>query len=250
MRDPYAVLGVPGNASDEDIKKKYRELSRKYHPDANINNPNRDKAEEMFKEVQTAYEQIIKEREEGIYGTSAKYGSTYSYGSSAGYGRTNSGSTSRASYGDPYGGFNGAGHGSYGSSGGSTSTAQGDYENYMRATATFLNNGYFNEARHTLDSLDPNKRNAMWYYYSAVAHAGLRNTNTALDHARNAVRMEPGNKEFMSFYEHMISEGRWYESVSNTYAHPSPMEGSDRCVKLCIANLLCQVLCGGGIFWC
>ena len=62
MLDPYSVLGVPRNASDDEIKKAYRKLSRKYHPDANINNPNKDQAEEKFKEVQQAYEQIMKER--------------------------------------------------------------------------------------------------------------------------------------------------------------------------------------------
>lgn len=62
MSDPYQVLGVSRDASDEEIKKAYRALSRKYHPDANINNPNKDKAEEMFKIVQQAYNQIMKEK--------------------------------------------------------------------------------------------------------------------------------------------------------------------------------------------
>ena len=55
MRDPYDVLGVPRGASDDDIKKAYRKLSRLYHPDANVNNPNKAQAEEKFKEVQQAY---------------------------------------------------------------------------------------------------------------------------------------------------------------------------------------------------
>ena len=63
--DPYSILGVSRDASEEEIKKAYKTLSRKYHPDANINNPNKDQAEEKFKEIQAAYQQIMKERTEG-----------------------------------------------------------------------------------------------------------------------------------------------------------------------------------------
>ena len=59
MTDPYQVLGVTRSASDEEIKKAYRNLSRKYHPDANVNNPNKAQAEEKFKQIQTAYQQVI-----------------------------------------------------------------------------------------------------------------------------------------------------------------------------------------------
>lgn len=65
MIDPYQVLGVSRSASDDEIKKAYRNLSRKYHPDANINNPNKDQAEEKFKQVQQAYDQIMKEKQSG-----------------------------------------------------------------------------------------------------------------------------------------------------------------------------------------
>ena len=68
MFDPYSILGVSRDASDEEIKKAYRKLSRKYHPDANINNPNKDQAEEKFKEIQQAYDQIMKEREYSSFG--------------------------------------------------------------------------------------------------------------------------------------------------------------------------------------
>ena len=54
MRDPYEVLGVSRNATEEEIKKSYKALSRKYHPDANINNPHKEEAEEKFKEIQQA----------------------------------------------------------------------------------------------------------------------------------------------------------------------------------------------------
>ena len=60
MRDPYSVLGVSPNATDEEIKKAYRRLSRKYHPDANINNPDKAAAEERFTEHTDAKGKIIK----------------------------------------------------------------------------------------------------------------------------------------------------------------------------------------------
>ena len=65
MSDPYSILGVDRNATDEDVKRAYRKLSRQYHPDANINNPKKDEAEAKFKEVQQAYQQIMDEREKG-----------------------------------------------------------------------------------------------------------------------------------------------------------------------------------------
>lgn len=65
MLDPYSVLGVSRDASMDEIKKAYRKLSRIYHPDANINNPNKEEAEEKFKQVQQAYDQIVREREQG-----------------------------------------------------------------------------------------------------------------------------------------------------------------------------------------
>lgn len=67
MRDPYSVLGVSQNASDEEIKKAYRELARKYHPDNYQNNPLADLAEEKMKEINEAYEAITKQRSGGSY---------------------------------------------------------------------------------------------------------------------------------------------------------------------------------------
>lgn len=65
MTDPYQVLGVDPNASDDEIKRTYRELARKYHPDNYQNNPLADLAEEKMKEINAAYETITKERASG-----------------------------------------------------------------------------------------------------------------------------------------------------------------------------------------
>ena len=60
--NPYEVLGVSRNASIDEIKKAYRELSRKYHPDSYVGNPLSSLAEEKFEQVQEAYDAIMKEK--------------------------------------------------------------------------------------------------------------------------------------------------------------------------------------------
>ena len=78
MRDPYEVLGVPSNASDDEVKRAYRELSRKYHPDGYVDNPLAGLAEEKFKEVQEAYQQIVNQRTgNGSYQQSSQSGQGY-----------------------------------------------------------------------------------------------------------------------------------------------------------------------------
>ena len=58
--NPYEVLGVSPDATEEEIKKAYKTLIKKYHPDLNTNNPNKDEYEEKFKEVQQAYDILMK----------------------------------------------------------------------------------------------------------------------------------------------------------------------------------------------
>ncbi|EJW95999.1 protein containing Heat shock protein DnaJ, partial [gut metagenome] len=152
MLDPYSVLGISRDASDDEIKKAYRRLSRKYHPDANINNPNKDQAEEKFKEVQQAYEQIMKEKEYG----SDPYG---------------------------YGGYGGA----YGGGYNRTRTEYQDEESIRRqAAANYIQSGHYQEAMNVLSSLS--QKNGQWYYLSAMANMGLGNNVNALNHIREAVR--------------------------------------------------------------
>ena len=86
--NPYEILGVPRDADMDTIKKAYRQLSRKYHPDANINNPNKAQAEEKFKQIQQAYKQIVEEREKGSTGGAGAYGSSGYRSASAGSAET------------------------------------------------------------------------------------------------------------------------------------------------------------------
>lgn len=62
MKDPYSVLGVNRNATDDEIKAAYRELARKYHPDNYADNPLSDLASEKMKEINDAYDAIMNNR--------------------------------------------------------------------------------------------------------------------------------------------------------------------------------------------
>ena len=210
--DPYSVLGISRDASDEEIKKAYRKLSRKYHPDANINNPNKAQAEEKFKEVQQAYEQIMKEKE---YGTSGNYNSY-----------------------DGFGGFGGQ----------SQSTYQDEEAIRRQAAANYIQSRHFQEAMNVLSSL--NQRNGQWYYLSAMANMGLGNNVNAMNDARTAVNMEPDNMQYRMLLQRLEGGGSWYQEQQNPFGG-MPSDGSDYCMKLCLANMVCNLCCpGGGMFCC
>ncbi|SDN95586.1 J domain-containing protein [Acetanaerobacterium elongatum] len=87
MTDPYKILGVSEAATDSEIKEAYRELAKKYHPDAYVNNPLSDLAEEKMKEINEAYDTIMNIRRNGggyNNGASGYNGSTRSdYGASS-----------------------------------------------------------------------------------------------------------------------------------------------------------------------
>ncbi len=217
MNDPYRVLGVERSASEEEIKKAYRKLSRKYHPDANMNNPNKEAAEAKFKEVQQAYEQVMKEKTEG-YSSGGAYGSNGNYGD--------------------FGGFWGFG-GNYNGQ----SNRQNDEPSYLRAAANYINNGYYTEALNALNGAE--EKNAKWYYLSGMAHLGQGNNITALEHAKMAYQMEPNNMQYQMLVNRLQTGGTWYGQRQQPYGRPVSM-GDDCCTKLCIAQLFCNLCCGGG----
>ena len=234
MYDPYAVLGISRNATDEEVKKAYRALSRKYHPDANVNNPNKEQAEEKFKEIQQAYQQVMYEKE---HGTSSGYGQSGYGGQSSGYGG------SAWDFEDFFGGF-GGGFGGGQSQRQNRSSGMDEESTYKQAAANYIRSGHYKEALNVLNSMS--KRDAHWYYLSAIANSGIGNNVAALEHAEKAVQMEPGSQEYQQLYAQLQNGGSWYQGQRQSYG--SSMGGSGGfCMKLCIANLICNVCCGGGL---
>lgn len=231
MNDPYQILGVTRSATEDEIKKAYRNLSRKYHPDANINNPNKDAAEAKFKEVQQAYQYVMKEKTEG-------FGTQGSYGNSSSAGWDSSGT---------YGGF-----GDFWSFGGykyGNQNQTNDYDEpvYLKAAANYINNGYYEEALNVLK--DVTDRNSKWYYLSGLANLGLGNNVTALEYAKTALQMEPNNPQYQMLVNRLQTGGTWYQQRQNPYGRPAS-GGNDFCMKICIANMVCNLCCGGGYYCC
>jgi hypothetical protein len=85
MNDPYSVLDISPDASTDEVKRAYRDLARKYHPDNYQNNPLADLAEEKMKEINEAYDAIMRMREGGGGGRAGNAaGSSGSYQGSYG----------------------------------------------------------------------------------------------------------------------------------------------------------------------
>lgn len=208
MTDPYKVLGISRNAGTDEIKKAYRTLSRKYHPDANIDNPNKEQAEEMFKLVQQAYKQIMDEKE---------------------------GKTSYDSYGQQgFGGFGGA----------YQQEAYGESEEdvRLRAASNYVNNRMYREALNVLNDLSG--RSARWYYLHAVANYGLGNNINAVQDAQQAVNLEPSNYQYRQFLQVLQGRGQWYTDMGESYGYERGGEGiGSFCCKCLALNLFCNCCC-------
>lgn len=219
MMDPYQVLGVSRGASDEEIKKAYRSKSRMYHPDANVNNPNKDQAEEKFKQVQQAYNQIMKEKQQG----SSSYGGS-SYGSGA-YGSNANGE-------GPFGGFSGRYYYNNAGSQSADSPKLQAAANYIRARA-------YSQAINVLNDIPFSERQGKWYYYSAIANEGVGNTATAIEHIQRAVTLEPSNMQYRQFQQNLEYGGTWYSDMGRNYDRPYSGMGS-----VCLSLLCMQAMCG------
>ncbi len=214
MSDPYKVLGLSQNATDEEVTAAYRKLAKKYHPDVN---PGDKSAEERMKEINAAYDSIKSgawKREQ----TQSQYGSSYSQ------------------Y-DPWGFGYGYGY------------QQAEQNDPFRSVEVYVNAGHYREALTVLKNFST--RTAKWFYYSAIANAGLNNNVEALSHARQAVSMEPHNQQYLSLLRTLESGGADYWQRRVNYSTPRSVGqiGLSRIIwGICIFRMLCRLF-GGGFCW-
>lgn len=210
MRDPYQVLGVPSTATDDEVKKAYRNLARKYHPDNYHDNPLADLAQERMKEINEAYEEIQSQRKRASSGSAGSgYGTSYG---GAGYG----------------GGY--AGYQSY----------TGPYQRVRMA----IQQGNLNLAEELLNAMQDH--NAEWNFLKGAVCTRRGWMDEAKRYYQTAVQMDPGNAEYQRALD--MAEGRQtayrpdgYGPVSTGSCHMNP------CLPLCLALSCCL---GGGYFYC
>ncbi len=218
--DPYKVLGLKPGASDEEVKRAYRALAKKYHPDLN---PGDQEAARKMQEVNDAYDQI-KNPEKYTRQSAGSYGGGNPYGGYGGYG----------GYYDPFGGYQ------------QRSRSTGDQ--YQTSAEAYIRYRRWREALNVLEN--STNRNARWYYLSALANDGLGNQVTALEHMRKAVSMEPDNQEYLRGLDALERGGSAYRRQAGNYGGFSL--GGFPCGNLCLCYLAQVFCCQGHIpfFFC
>ena len=200
MRDPYSVLGVKPDASDQEIKKAYRELARKYHPDNYVDNPLADLAEEKMKEVNEAYEAIQKQRS----------------GGGGGYSQSSSSSSGGYQYGYQQQSY----------SGGSSNPT------YARVRS-LINMGDLNSAERLLQEVP--QKNGEWYFLTGSIAYRRGWLDEAMQNYNYAVQMEPNNLEYRQALAMMQRGGQAYRP----YGGGTGVDTMDCCTTMLCLNCLC-----------
>jgi len=210
MSDPYKVLNVSPNATDDEVKHAYRELARKYHPDNYHDNPLADLAQEKMKEINEAYEQVQRARK-----ARSSYGSQQSaYGSS-----------SQSSY-------------SYGGS------AYQSADPLLQRVRVSISNGDVTQAERLLN--EAQEHNAEWNFLMGVVCYRRGWMDEAKSYVQTACRMDPGNAEYQQTMR--MFQGSGYQPAGFR-GFGSMTYGGDACMRLCAAWSCC-VLSGGRCFFC
>lgn len=244
MNDPYQVLGVSPNASDDEIKTAYRKLAKQYHPDLNQGSP---KAEAKMKEINEAYTVLIKQKNNQSDGyrqsygpggsSSGSYGGGYGqnggYGQSGGYGGFDFGSFEEF--------FRNAQRGSYG--GRSQSTYYVEKNPELKKVERAVLEGQYQRAIELLASVA--NRKAAWYYWSAKANQGMGNRIAALSDARTAARMDPYEEAFQQLVNQLQASGQTYRQQGTSRGFSNYL-CSNPCMTMIVANLVCNCCCNAG----
>ena len=211
MNDPYQILGVPETATDEDIKKAYRDLARKYHPDNYHDNPLADLAQEKMKDINAAYEQITRER--------------------SGRG---SGNSSYGSYGSGGTAYQRQQYSSQSSTGSSV----------LQQVRMAINSGNLSRAEALLANYADH--NAEWNFLKGAVCYRRGWMDEAKRYYQTACQMDPSNAEYQSALDFMENANRTaYRPDGGSFG--TELCGGNPCLTLCCLYTLCN---GGGYFFC
>ena len=218
-KDPYQVLGVSPDASDEEIKKAYRDLTKKYHPDLN---PGDQNAADRMHEVNAAYDAIKNGTARTQYGDGAAEQAYGPYGW-AGFGGFN-----------PYTWYQ-------------QQQRQTERSEYT-AARSYIRNRMYKEALTALSGVAPAERDGRWYFLSGVAKMYQGNKIAALEDARRAVELDPDCEEYQNLLRQLESGGDFYTRYSSDYQGGLNMDRL--CMTLCASQLCCGPACGGRFMCC
>ncbi len=223
VTDPYSVLGVSPGATPEEIKKAYRKKAKEYHPDLHPNEP--DIAEKMS-EVNEAYDMLMNP-EKYSKQKQQQYQQSRQYGSYGGYGQYTYGGFD---FNDIFGNF-------YQEIPSTPHIMPEDSPEIIKIISEINMKNYQN-ALILLSRIDNFKRNARWFYLSALANYGTRNTIAAFNQIQQALRSEPNNAEYQKVYMFLSRTGQTYTQTGRSYGMDfSILERL--CWGICLFRLCC-----------